>query len=337
MATAAGAQRPRVVVVGPVNIDLFLRGEAPLDRAALNAWVGSPEVELLVAGSIGYALQVFARLGDDVEACATTGTDAFGGHIRQELEACGVDCHRMTEATGDTGIAIYMMLFGGLKRPLAVRMPGFEPWPDPPPLLDPDGPAPALVHSGGLLHFPAMWHRGLAEVFERARAAGSLTSIDPQFPLVDTAAPWLPHVVDVVRHSDVLLCDELEAKMLFDADSIEEAIPRAHAVGPGIVVIKRGADGAIVSDGRTLLDQPAVAMDQALVREAVGAGDAFDAGFLDALVRGHDIALAARWATAAASLSLSARGGAEGIADRAAVEARSRDVPPAVTTVLARP
>lgn len=331
MGPTGDADRPRIVVVGPVNMDLFLRGEAPLDRDALNAWVGSPEVELLVAGSVGYTLQVFAKLGDRVEACSTIGSDAFGGHILQELESRGVDCHRMSRTTGETGIAFYMMLFGGLKRPLAVRMPGFEPWPDPPPMLD-DGPPPALVHSGGLLHFPAMWHRGLAAVFARARTAGVLTSIDPQFPLVDTPPPWLPHVADVLGHSDVLLCDEGEARMLFDVASIEEAVSRAHAAGPRIVAIKRGSDGALVSDGSTLVQQPAVVVDPSLVREAVGAGDAFDAGFLDALVRGGDVAAAARWGTAAASLSLTSRGGAEGIADRAAVEQRSGEVPMAVAS-----
>jgi ribokinase len=81
-----------------------------------------------------------------------------------------------------------------------------------------------------------------------------------------------------------------------------------------------------------VISRPAVPVDDALVREAVGAGDAFDAGFLDALIRGHDAAGAARWGTATASLSLTGRGGAEGIADRAAVEARLRVVPAAVTT-----
>jgi len=329
VAVPDGPARPRIVVVGPVNMDLFIRGEAPLDRDALNVWVGSPEVELLVAGSIGYTLQAFARLGDQVEACSTIGSDAFGAHIRQELEANGVDCGRMTRADGETAIAIYMMLFGGLKRPLAVRMPGFEPWPDPPPLVDASGPAPALVHSGGLLHFPVMWHRGLADAFERARAAGALTSIDPQFPLVDTPAPWLPFAADVIARSDVLLCDEIEARMLFTVGSADEAIAPAHAAGPRVVAIKRGEAGALVSDGRALLDQPAVPIDPSLIREAVGAGDAFDAGFLDALVRGHDVAAAARWGTAAASLSLTGGGGARGIVDRAHVAAQVGQVPPA--------
>ncbi len=154
-----------------------------------------------------------------------------------------------------------------------------------------------------------------------------MTSLDPQFPLVDTPAPWLPHLSDVLAESDVLLCDEGEAGRMFAVDSIDEAISRAHAAGPRIVAIKRGANGCLVSDRERIVRQPAIPVPAELVREAVGAGDAFDSGFLDALLRGADIVAAARFATAAAALSLRARGGSEGIAGRAAVLATESEVP----------
>ena len=323
----------RVVVIGPLNMDLFMRGSAPLERDALNAWVGPSEVELLVAGSIGYTVQVFARLGWHVDVCSTVGSDAFGSAIRYELEARGIDCRFLARADGVTAIAIYVMLFGGIKRPMTYRLPGFEPWPDPPPPIElddaPDEPALALLHSGGLLHFPGMWRRGMAEVFARAQARGVMTSIDPQFPLSDTAAPWLPHIADVVRHADVLLCDENEGRMLFEQTAVEAMIEAGLAAGPRIVAVKRGAAGAVVGDGTTMVYQPAATVDQAKVREAVGAGDAFDAAFLDALSSGTDLAGAARFATACAALSLSGRGGAEAIAGQAGVEAALALVPPA--------
>ncbi len=75
--------------------------------------------------------------------------------------------------------------------------------------------------------------------------------------------------------------------------------------------------------------QPAIPVPDELVREAVGAGDAFDSGFLDTLLRGGDAGEAARFATAAAAISLRARGGAEGIADRPAVLAALGEVPSA--------
>jgi len=327
-----------VAVIGPLNMDLFMRGSAPLEQDVLNAWVGPAEVELLVAGSIGYTVQVFARLGWRVDVCSTVGSDAFGATIRHELEARGVDCRFLAQADGVTAIAIYVMLFGGIKRPMTYRLPGFEPWPDPPPTLEDEvaGEAPLdLLHSGGLLHFPGMWRRGMADLFERARRRGVMTSIDPQFPLTDLPAPWLPHVADVVAQADVLLCDEHEARMLFERDAVEDLVEAGLAAGPRTVAIKRGAAGAVVGDASTIVHQPAARVDQSKVREAVGAGDAFDAAFLDALVGGAALPDAARFATACAAASLGGRGGAEAISGRDGVAAALELVPQA--TVRAWP
>lgn len=321
---------PRVAVIGPVNMDLFIRGTAPLDRASLNEWVGPSDVQLMVAGSVGYTVQAFARLGTRVELCTTTGEDAFGAHIRKVLADGGVGMRHARIAPGATAIGIYMLLFGGSKRPLTVRMPEFEPWPDPLPGFLEEGEQLDLLHSGGLLHFPDMWRRSLAGAFAAARAAGVRTSLDPQFPLVDTPAPWLPHIADVMANSDVLLCDDGEARHIFGTEDLDRTIALAHAVGPGIVAIKRGALGSLVSDGKKVLRQPAIAVPEEQVREAVGAGDAYDAGFLDALVRGQDAASAARVGTAAAAVSLRGRGGSEAIANRKAVMETLTTVPLAV-------
>jgi len=324
---------PRFAVVGPVNMDLFIRGVAPLDRAALAEWVGPSRVDLVVGGSVGYTAGVLARLGGHVTLATTLGSDAFGAHIRRELEAAGIDTSCVATAAGDTAMAIYMLLFGSSKRPMTYRLPGFQPWPDPPlAILDADGPGPDLVHAGGLLHFPTMYHRGLASTFAEARRRGLRTSIDPQFPLLDTPAPWLPLLDDVLAEADIVLCDEGEARRTYACHDLDEVIDAAHAAGPSMVVIKRGPAGSLVSDGTRVVAQPAIAVAPKQVRESVGAGDAYDAGFLDALVRGADVAAAARFATAAAALSLRGRGGAESISGRAAVEAVLSEVPRATVT-----
>lgn len=333
-ASGSSGEGPRVSLVGPLNMDLFVRGSAPLDRASLDTWVGPSEVDLLVAGSIGYPAQAFRRLGARVELHSHVGDDAFGMHIRRSLSDAGIETRFVATMPGQTAIAIYVLLFGGQKRPMTYRLPGSEPWPVRPPFTRPSEPLPDLVHSGGLLHFPGMWHRGQAEAFAAARAAGCRTSIDPQFPLDDRPAPWSRHVADVLAESDVLLCDEGELGMLFDAPDLEAGLRAAHAAGPGLVVVKRGARGSLVSLGDRRVEQPAVSVPDDLVREAVGAGDAYDAGFLDALCRGASPAEAAAFGTATATLTLTSRGGAEGIADREAVLAALPRVPIATVTAV---
>jgi sugar/nucleoside kinase (ribokinase family) len=325
-----------VGLVGPLNLDLFIRGSAPLDREVLNAWVGPSDVDLVVAGSIGYTAQAFRRLGARVELHSHVGDDAFGQHILQAIAEEGIESRFLVRRRGATAIAIYAMLFGGHKRPMTFRLPGFEPWPADPPLVRAGDPVPDLVHSGGLLHFPGMWHRGLAAAFAAARAAGARTAIDPQFPLDDRPAPWLPHIADVLAESDILLCDEGELGMIFGRGDLPDGLAAAHASGPRLVAVKRGAAGSVISDGAVLIEQPAVPVAPDSVREAVGAGDAFDAGFLDTLVRGGSPAAAAAFGTATATLTLTTRGGAEGIAGREAVESTLARVPASIVRPAAR-
>ena len=323
--------RPRIGVVGPVNVDLFIRGDAPRDMEELTRWVGPSAVELVAAGSIGYTVQVLARLGCEVEVCTTVGDDPFGVFLRSALAAAGLGTSHVATAHGDTAIAIYMLLFGDAKRPFTYRLPSFAPWPDPPTLLDGRAPRPDMIVSGGLLHFPEMAGRGLGTLFAEARREGIRTAIDPQFPLVETAPPWLPLCADVLAEADILLCDEGEGRALFGVGDVPATIETAHAAGPAIVAVKRGEAGCIVSDGRRRIEQPAVTIPAQQIREAVGAGDAFDAGFLDALARGMDLAEAARRATATAALSLTGRGGAESVPGPDAVGAMLDVVPPSRT------
>jgi len=317
----------RAVVIGPVNVDLFVRGTAPLDADELNAWVGPSEVDFLVAGSIGYTIQALERLGVHVDVCTTFGEDAFGMQLKRSVEQAGIGTSLSRSSPGDTAIAIYMLLFGGAKRPMTYRLPSFEPWPDPIPLEDFAGLS--LLHSGGLLHFPNMWHRSMALTFQRARAAGVLTSLDPQFPLTDMPAPWLPHFADVLPHVDVFLCDEREAWNIFDTDDPEAALQTVLTSGPKIAVIKLGPRGALIGDRNGILLQPAVEIPAEHVVEAVGAGDAFDAGFLASLLGGASAADAARYATAVAAITLAGRGGAERIAGPDAVAGELDKVPAA--------
>lgn len=317
----------RAVVIGPVNVDLFVRGQAPLDVAALNAWVGPSEVDFMVAGSVGYTIQAFERLGVHVAVCTTFGHDPFGVQLKRSVEQAGIDTSLSTTSPGDSAIAIYILLFGGAKRPMTYRLPTFEPWPDPIPLDDFSDLA--LLHCGGLLHFPEMWHRDMGPTFKRARAAGVMTSLDPQFPLTDMPAPWLPHLSDVLPHVDVFLCDERESQNIFGTDDPEAALKTALRSGPKVAAIKLGPKGALVGDGREIVMQPAVQMPAEQVVESVGAGDAFDAGFLTALLRGASAAEAARYGTAVAAITLAGRGGAERISGPAAVADEIEKVPAA--------
>jgi len=80
--------------------------------------------------------------------------------------------------------------------------------------------------------------------------------------------------------------------------SVEDLVGATRAFldfGVQVVAISRGAQGALVAQGRRVVQATPPAVE---IRSSVGAGDAFVAGLVWALEGGRDLAEAARWAVA---------------------------------------
>ena len=81
--------------------------------------------------------------------------------------------------------------------------------------------------------------------------------------------------------------------------SLEDLVGATRAFldfGVQVVAISRGAKGALVAQGRRVVQAMPPSVE---IRSPVGAGDAFMAGLVWALENGRDLAEAARWAVAA--------------------------------------
>ena len=92
-----------------------------------------------------------------------------------------------------------------------------------------------------------------------------------------------PVLAGLVARADILFATEPEARLVVDGTGPAELGRALAALGPGQVVIKRGALGAVaVVDGEALevLPYPVTEVDP------VGAGDAFAAGYLSTLLDG---------------------------------------------------
>lgn len=75
---------------------------------------------------------------------------------------------------------------------------------------------------------------------------------------------------------DILFANEAEILALYETESFDEALKRA-AQDVALVVVTRGADGAVVQTGQERHDVPTQPVN---VVDTTGAGDAFAAGFL---------------------------------------------------------
>lgn len=96
---------------------------------------------------------------------------------------------------------------------------------------------------------------------------------------------------------DLLFCNEQEAKLYADTDSLDDAIDAIKKVAKTFA-ITLGSQGALAFDGDTL---HTIAPNAVTAVDSNGAGDMFAGAFLYAITHGHDFAAAGRLASAASS------------------------------------
>ena len=159
-----------------------------------------------------------------------------------------------------------------------------------------------------------------------ARQAGLTVSYDPNLRLklwpIEKARPVIHRLA---ARADVFLPSYEDASELTGKDRPREIVQIYLAKGPRQVILKMGADGAVLGEMRPGDDRgPIIEKIPGFAVEAVdasGAGDTFDAAFAVARLEGRPPAACVRWANAAGALVTAGLGAVTPIPDRAAVEA----------------
>lgn len=300
-----------VALVGTLNVDIIIRGKAPRDIDALLNWADVSDIYLTPAGSAGYCGIDMARLGLKVCLLSNVAHDVFGNWILEQLQSEGIDTSGVNIEKGhQSGIGVYMLLFGSCKRPLTARLATHAPW-----QIELSDKAMDLIrksrllHCSGYLHYPMMWDGATEALFREAKQEGLMTSLDPQFPIGAVEKPWLKCFGGLLKYVDFLLVDEDEALSMTGESSIENAIEKLAGEGPQLVVVKCGEKGAIVHSGGRTIIQPIFKIED--VKDTIGAGDAFDAGIIYACIKGMELAEAVRFASAVAALTVKGVGGTQ--------------------------
>jgi sugar/nucleoside kinase (ribokinase family) len=94
--------------------------------------------------------------------------------------------------------------------------------------------------------------------------------------------------MQLLDRTNGVLLNAQEARQLTEERSLAQAATQLHRWGSGIVVIKRGARGALLSyQAEKMLDVPAFAVDG--VKDPSGAGDSFAGAFIGSLSRAQEL------------------------------------------------
>lgn len=292
----------------PVISPLSIVGDAGVDLVlgTLDGWptVGTellmPRSELRAGGSGANSALAARHIGQPAHLISAVGNDQLGhwlaeqfAGLRTSLEICDRETTMSVGLMHACGDRNFFTTQGHLQRLSAAHVLRQLP--------ATDAPAIALFTAPFLL---TELRAGYEALLAEASARGYRVALDTGWP----PEGWLPGTLDEVRrwmrHCDHLLINDLEARRIAGTEDLDAALARiGEALKPGAsLIVKVGARGALgIEDGRRVEH----AIEPVDIFDTIGAGDAFNTGYLSARLRDAGLAasLAAGCRTAAAILA----------------------------------
>lgn len=263
------SRRPRVLTLG----EPLVAGvpTTPVNLDAAEAFVllpGGAEVNVAVG---------LARLGVSCAYIGIVGEDPLGRLMAERLADEGVDARLRTDA-GPTGFYFREWLPDGARRPYYYRH-GSAGARLSPRDIPGDLEEFALIHLTGITPALGAGPRLAVEAAVRAaNAAGVPVSFDANFrSALWSGDDFRAFLLPLLPSLSLLFVGEEEAELLFGTPNPERALEMAQDVGVSTCIVRLGARGAVARgvDGVAAAGEaPATPLDP------VGAGDAFDAGFI---------------------------------------------------------
>ncbi len=295
--------RKPVVVVGSVTMDLVTRtpripsiGQTLIGTGFETTPGGKGANQAVAAARLGYRTAMVGKVGDD----------AYGPELLENLKHAGVETSAMTQVPGSSGLAPMFVAADGQNA--IVVVPGANGTMDQA-VVDYHA---DLIRSAGMvlcqLEIPM---DTLAYTLDFCAKANVPVMLDP------APAAKLPDAI----WNQVAWFTPNETEAAFyvgDEADADKSAERLFAKGLKGVVLKRGGDGAYVAvaGGKAEWVKPF----EVEAIDTVGAGDCFNGAFAVALLEGKDPWTAARFANAAAAISVTRRGAQASMPSRSEVD-----------------
>ena len=315
MASSTAAE---VILVGEPLVALLAVGSAPLaDVESFSRHVVGAEANVAVG---------LARLGHAALFVGRVGADGFGWAIVRRLRGEEVDVSGVVvDPARQTGLLLRERRTLGPSEVLYYRAGSAGSALGPADVEAVAGAFPGArwLHLTGIT--PALSngaHEAVLRAIELARANDVRISFDVNLRRRlwsdEEAAERLR---PIAGQADLVFGDADELAVVAGVAPAPDGVEAARTLragGSSTVIVKCGRAGAtLVGDGDPV-DAPAVPV--ASVVDPVGAGDAFCAGYLAALLEDLDAPTALRWANGCAAAALSVEGDLEGLPSRVELE-----------------
>jgi sugar/nucleoside kinase (ribokinase family) len=288
-----------LAVIGNINVDLLVWPAHEVPPPGSERAV--ERIDLRIGGAAAIAGAALARLGADPIVAGCVGEDALGAVAVEELGGYGVVTQYVRRIAGSaTGTCIAFEAPGRDRSFLIslASLSAFEPW-----MVPEEAVEASFVLFCGYFNLPSMRGRPTADLLRRVKEAGGTTLLDTGWDHDGWSETTREEIRLLLPLVDIFVPNEMEAEHLSGEDDPLAAAGSLTALSGGWTVVKLGPAGCLaVGPGESVHRAPAPRVEAV---DTTGAGDAFNAGLMDALSAGEKWSDALRAASRLASAVVS--------------------------------
>lgn len=305
----------KLLVVGELNVDLILNGIEGFPK------IGSEIIAKTMNFTLGSSSAIMASnisaMGVETSFCGMIGNDEFGNFVRKELQAKNVDIQYIKTAknlkTGTTVVMSYDQDRANVTYCGAMRALTHDeiPW----------------EHIEDFNHFHLSNYflqngikKDITEIFKKAKDSGLTTSLDLQW---DPANTWDFDYKSCLPYVDVFLPNEAELIALSKKGNLQDAEKEILKYA-NILALKMGEKGAkVITRDLHHLVKPYL---NKTYKDAIGAGDSFNAGFIQKYLEEASLKTCLQHANLMGSLNTLKRGGTTAFTSKEDIELQKRQI-----------
>jgi ribokinase len=293
------ADQPDVVSVGDIVTDAFIKlidDQAVTYKNDQGKWLAMPfgtklpfdHAEIIEAvGNASNAAVAFARLGFNSAFVTNVGADPHGRDMIKALDKNDVDTRFVRINPGKKSNYHYVLWYKE-ERTILIKHEEYDyHWPH----LRP-AEVPQWLYFSSISEHAIPYHDQVADWLDEHPDVK--LAFQPGTFQMEAGTERLQRIY---ARSEVLILNREEAVLVGGGkhEDVHDLFDHLHALGPRVVVITDGPNGAYASDGRSRFQMP-LYPDPAPPVDRTGAGDSFASTFVAALMKGNTIEGALQWA-----------------------------------------
>ncbi len=273
------AEITMIAVIGDIMVDVVVEvdkypregGEAICEKTSIR-----------LGGSACNTAVLLTKLYPDTFLFSQVGDDYYGMIASSKIEKSGLKTEHILRKKMNMGYMMIVLSESGQRTMFSSRI--REPIPASTEYYENNLTNCDLIHiSGYLLQENNQWNV-VKHVVDFAMKNEIMISVDPG---TSTVKHFKNRLLKLLEHTDIFLPNEYEIALLTGECDTELALESVSSFTEASVIVKCGSDGCKYRQDNEIISVKALCSEE--IKSTVGAGDAFNAGFLNSFIRGYGL------------------------------------------------